>query len=405
MDPTARRDRSSKRLSTAMLRDALEAGKYRDGDGLFLLVKSSDRRTWVQRIWINGRRRDIGLGPYPLISLSEARRVAEDNRRLVRAGEDLLAIRRRPQEPTFREAAVTVIDLYAETWRNVAKSQHQWEHSLSTYAFPMMGGMKVSAITTADVLRCLTPIWSAKRETATRVRQRIRAVMQWAIANGHRTDNPAGDVLQAALPKREANKRSHHAALPHAQVAGAIAKVRESKAGRSTVAAFEFLVLSACRSGEVRNARWDDVDLEARVWTVSAAATKSGRPHRVPLSDRALEVLEEMAEIADGSGLVFPSATGKVMSDSTISKLLRENDVGAVPHGMRSTFRDWSSEYARVPREVTEAALAHVVKDATEAAYSRSTMFERRAVLMQQWADYLRMDRQGEVVPLAAPHG
>ena len=164
-----------------------------------------------------------------------------------------------PQEPTFREATAVVIDLHAETWRNAAKSRRQWEHSLSAYAFPVIGGMKLSAIKTSDVLYCLMPIWNDKRETAMRVRQRIRAVMQWAIASGYRTDTPAGDVLQAALPKREARRRKHHAALPHSAVAGAIAKVRASKSQRSTIAAFEFLVLTACRSGEVRNARWRGV--------------------------------------------------------------------------------------------------------------------------------------------------
>ncbi|MCY3624094.1 MAG: tyrosine-type recombinase/integrase [Gammaproteobacteria bacterium] len=393
MDPKAPRNRSSRRLSNAKLRNAVAPGKYRDGDGLFLLVKASGRRTWVQRITVDGRRRDIGLGPYPLVSLAEARRAVADNRRLVRGGKSPLTRRRSVLEPTFREAAATVIDLYAETWRNAVKSRQQWEHSLSAYAFPVIGGMKLSAIETSDVLRCLTPIWNVKRETAMRVRQRIRAVMQWAIASGYRTDNPAGDVLQAALPMREARRRKHHAALPHSAVAGAIAKVRASKSRRSTIAAFEFLVLTACRSGEVRNARWDDVDMEGRVWTVPETATKSGRMHRVPLADRTVEVLEEMIDVKDSSGLVFPSATGKVLSDNTLSKMLRDLGVPAVPHGFRSSFRDWCSEYAQVPREVAEAALAHVVKDSTEAAYARSTMFGRRAVLMQGWADYLNQAR------------
>ncbi len=247
-------------------------------------------------------------------------------------------------------------------------------------------------IGTADVMEVLLPIWSTKRETARRVRQRISAVMKWAVAQGYREDNPAGDAISAALPKNGV-RRQHQRALPHAQVVDALARVRASKAHRATALAFEFLVLTACRSGEVRGARWDEVDAAAATWTVPATCVKSKLEHRVPLSGRAVAVLDEAREIADGSGLLFPSPTGRVLSDSTLSKLLRELGIGAVPHGFRSSFRDWAAEKTDVPREVCELALAHVNSDRVEAAYRRSDLFDRRRDLMNQWAAYVAPDR------------
>ena len=243
-------------------------------------------------------------------------------------------------------------------------------------------------ISPADVMEVLLPIWSTKRETARRVRQRIGAVMKWAVAQGYREDNPAGDAISAALPKNSV-RHQHQRALPHAQVAEALARVRASKAHWATVMAFEFLVLTACRSGEVRGARWKEVDAAAATWTVPPSRMKAKLEHRVPLSDRAVAVLDEAREIADESGLVFPSPTGCVLSDSTLSKLLRELGIGAVPHGFRSSFRDWAAECSDARREVCELALAHVNSDRVEAAYRRSDLFERRRELMADWADYV----------------
>ena len=253
---------------------------------------------------------------------------------------------------------------------------------------PKIGDKRVDRISTADVMEVLLPIWSTKRETASRVRQRVGAVMKWAVAQGYREDNPAGDAISAALPKNSA-RRQHQRALPHSQVAEAVQRVRASKAHRATALAFEFLVLTACRSGEVRGARWDEVDDVAATWTVPPARMKAKLEHRVPLSNRAVSVLREARETSDKSGLVFPSPTGRVLSDSTLSKLLRELGVGAVPHGFRSSFRDWAAERTDAPREVCELALAHVNSDRVEAAYRRSDLFERRRQLMQHWSDYL----------------
>ena len=243
-------------------------------------------------------------------------------------------------------------------------------------------------ISTADVMEVLLPIWSTKRETARRVRQRIGAVMKWAVAQGYREDNPAGDAISAALPKNSV-RRQHQKALPHAQVAKALRRVRASKAHRTTALAFEFLVLTACRSGEIRGARWDEVDDAAATWTVPPTRMKAKLEHRVPLSCRAVAVLDEAREITDKSGLVFPSPTGRVLSDSTLSKLLRELGIGAVPHGFRSSFRDWAAERTDVPREVCELALAHVNSDRVEAAYRRTDLFEKRRDLMTAWAAYV----------------
>ena len=229
-----------------------------------------------------------------------------------------------------------------------------WRSSLSTYAYPKLGKLTVDKITTAHVLSALMPIWNEKRETAQRVRQRIGAVMKWAIAEGHRDDNPAGDAIAQALPRNSAPK-VHHRALPYGEVAAALATVRESGAWWATKAAFEFLVLTASRSGEVRGARWDEIDGD--VWTVPAGRMKAGRPHRVPLSTRAMEVLAEARAHEDGCGLVFPSVRGNILSDMTISKLVKELGIQAVPHGFRSSFRDWCGETGAA-REVADASLA-----------------------------------------------
>ena len=394
----ARRDRSARRLTVAKLRQAVEPGKYMDGDGLFLLVKPSGRRTWVQRVTIAGKRRDIGLGPHPLVGLARARGAAEDNRRMIRDGGDPLA-ERAPATPSFAQAFEKVIDMHRPSWRN-GKTEKRWRATVQTYAMKRLGRRRVDAINTADVMAVLLPIWTEKRETARQVRQRIGAVMKWAVAQGYRDDNPAGESLGAALP-RSSGTATRHRSLPHGHVADAIRTVRESDAGAFTKAAFEFMVLTAARSGEVRLATWEEIDIDAKEWVIPSVRMKAGREHRVPLSQRALEVLEEAAALAEGSGLCFPSPTGKAMSDSTLSKLVRENGIDAVPHGFRSSFRVWASERTSAPREVAEAALAHVNSDRVEAAYQRSDLFDKRRTLMDGWARYLD-DRRGEVDPLVA---
>ena len=382
-----------KRLSATFVNTVNVPGRYGDGrggHGLSLLVKPATHggfsKSWAQRIRLDGRAANVGLGAYPVVTLARARQKALANARIVSEGRDPRD--RTGRAPTFEQAVETIIEIHAENWKDGGKSAAQWRASLRDYAVPKIGAKRVDRMTTADVMEVLLPIWSTKRETARRVRQRIGAVMKWAVAQGYREDNPAGDAISAALPKNSV-RRQHQKALPHAQVGEALARVRASRAHRATAFAFEFLVLTACRSGEVRGARWVEVDEAAVTWTVPPARMKAKLEHRVPLSGRAVAVLDEAREIADRSGLVFPSPTGRVLSDSTLSKLLRELGIGAVPHGFRSSFRDWAAERTDVPREVCELALAHVNSDRVEAAYRRSDLFDRRRELMAEWADYL----------------
>ena len=382
-----------KRLSATFVQKVSQPGRYGDGrggHGLSLLVKATSTgrlgKSWSQRMRVNGQPCNVGLGAYPVVTLAEARAAALENRRAVAQGRD-------PRDrsggiPTFEQAVEKVIAIHEPTWKEGARSAEIWRSSLREYALPKLGRKPVSEITTADVLAVLVPIWSEKRETAKRVRQRIGAIMKWSVAEGHQEANPAGDAIAAALPKG-AGPQKHQKALPHAEVSAAVRKVQESKAWPVTKLAFEFLVLTAARSGEVRGATWDEIDLEAGTWIVPAERIKAGLEHRVPLSPRALEVLAEAWELADGSGFVFPSPRGKTLSDMTLSKLVRELGIPAVPHGFRSSFRDWAAECSDAPREVCELALAHVNSDRVEAAYRRTDLFDRRRQLMEDWGTYV----------------
>ena len=385
------------KLTALAAKNLSKPGRHGDGDGLYLNVAPSGSKSWVQRIVIQGRRRDVGLGPYPAVSLARARSIAQTNRSAVAEGRDPVAEKRGAREaarrpapsiPTFIEAAARVIGLRRPTWSN-AKHAAQWQSTLQTYAFPLIGNKAVDAITAADVLEALTPIWTSKPETASRVRQRMETVMDWAVAQGYRLDNPAGRSLLKVLPKTQRLKE-HHRALPYAQVPAAVERVRESTADAPTKLAFEFLVLTAGRSGEVRAAEWGEIDWEAATWEIPAVRMKARRPHRVPLSARAIEILREASRFGDGRDLVFPAArSGRAESPMTFTALLRRLGIPAVPHGFRSSFRDWVIEQTSTPWAVAEAALAHNVGNSTEAAYMRSDLFNQRRALMDAWAEYV----------------
>ncbi len=394
------------KLSPAFVRAAKHTGKTRsaerhsDGNGLMLCIQPSGTRSWVQRIVIHGRRRTFGLGGYPLVSLKAARQMAHENRALARQGGDPLALRERHDIPDFTTAAGKVIDIQAGSWKDAGKSRRQWESSLATYAFPMLGTKRVDKITSADVMAAVLPIWTGKRETASRVRQRISAVMKWSVAQGYRGDDPAGPAVLQALPRGDGKPKRHHRALPHTEVAAALSTVRASGAWPATKLAFEFIVLTACRSGEVRGATWSEMDGDA--WTIPAERMKAKTEHRVPLSRQALAVLEKARAIprtAASADLVFPSTQGRVMGDNVISKLLRTLGIAAVPHGFRSSFRDWGAERTNTPHAVMEAALAHTIRNQAEAAYARSDLFGKRRTLMERWAAYID-DKPGEVVAI-----
>ena len=382
-----------RRLSATFVRTINLPGRYGDGyggHGLSLLVKPAAHgglsKSWAQAIRPNGRTTSIGLGAYPVVTLAAAREKALDNARAVADGRD--PRRRTRRVPTFAQACETVIAIHAESWKG-GRNEREWRATLREYAMPSRAALRVDAIDTADVMAVLLPIWSTKRQTARRLRQRIGAVMKWSVAQGYREDNPADDVLSAALPNNRVAAK-HQRALPHAEVGAALARVRGCGAYPGTDLSFEFLVLTAARSGEVRSARWTEIDRAGAVWTVPGERMKADREHRVPLSTRALEVLDEAAErLAGGGDLVFPSPTGRVANHSLMAILLRELAIGAVPHGFRSSFRDWAAECTDAPREVCELALAHVNSDRVEAAYRRTDLFDRRRVLMNDWAAYV----------------
>jgi integrase len=368
-------------------------GRYSDGSvkGLMLMVRPSGARSWMLRYQIGGRRRDMGLGPYPEVSLADAReRALEARRVLKRDGKDPLAERSRPKLLTFRAAAEALIEAKRPGWRN-AKHAAQWTATLATYAWPKLGALDVRAVDTAAVLEVLRPIWTAKTETASRVRQRIEAVLDYATAIRARTgENPARwkghlDHLLANPSKVRAVK--HHAALDWRLAPAFMAEL--AKRAGIDARALAFTILTAARSGEVRGMRWSELDLEGAVWIVPPGRIKAAKEHRVPLTPAARALLGDPEE---PDALVFPSPikAGKPLSDATLAAVLGRMGYGDITvHGFRSTFRDWAGETTAHAREVVEAALAHRLKDKAEAAYARGDLFAKRRKLMQDWADYL----------------
>ena len=390
--------RTRQTLSAALVRTVSKPGMYSDGNGLNLRVERSGTKQWVQRVTVAGKRTMLGLGGYPAVSLADARELAAAKQRAVKQGRDPMAEkrqaaeeRRRPAVPSFSEAAERVIEMRRPTWSN-AKHAAQWTSTLATYAHPVIGRKPADEITTGDVLAILSPIWTAKPETASRVRQRLEAVFDWVVAQGWRPDNPAGRAVTRALPRVSRVKR-HHAALPVLDVPAALRTVRESGADVATRLAFEFLVLTAARSGEARLATWGEMDLQSATWIVPAERMKARREHRVPLSGRSLEILGQAGEL-DGhdSGLVFPAGRpGKTLSDMTLTVLLRRLEIPAVPHGFRSSFKDWCMEVRGGDDRwfLSEAALAHNLGGPTQMAYARSDLLELRRPLMDEWAEFL----------------
>ena len=388
--PPQRKPRSrhpNNALTPAFVRNVSQAGRYCDGQGLYLDVRPSGSRGWIQRLTIRGRRTELGLGGFPLVSLKEAREKAFANRKLAREGGDPLSEKRRVEStPTFADATRQVWKQLRPGWRSPQHAQ-LWLSSLERYAVPRIGKMPISEVTSADVIEILAPIWHDMPPTARKLRQRIRAVMEWAVAMGLRPDNPC-DRIGPVLGTQGGVVR-HMRALPHGQVSAAIETVRMSNARPVVKLAFEFLVLTATRSGEVRGALWTEIDRGEGAWIIPARRTKAAREHRVPLCRRALEILEKARALGRGSPLVFPGLRRNPIATTALSELLRELKIAAVPHGFRSSFRDWAAEDTDHPREVVEAALAHVVQNKVEAAYRRTDLFDRRRRLMDDWAAYL----------------
>lgn len=378
--------------------------------GLILNVTMYGSRSWVLRYQVAGKRRDLGLGSYPSVTLAEAREAARTARAKLAQGIEPIEDARRARARlvlevhtgmTFGEAAKRFITSHEKGWKN-AKHAQQWQRSLDMYATPVLGKVPVRDISLAMVLKVLEPIWVSKTETATRLRGRIESIVDWAIARGYRTDsNPARwkGLLDKLLPAPgKVTKTTHFQALPYAQLPAFMEQLMVQD-GMGTKALL-FVILTAARSGEVRGATWEEVDLADRMWTIPAERMKASKPHRVPLSDAAVALLQEMKALAlaagrtNGNAYVFPSPNsrdpelGSPLSDMTLTAVLRRLKLEAVPHGFRSTFRDWCAEQTDYPNEVAEMALAHAVGNKVEAAYRRGDLLAKRHQLMKDWAAY-----------------
>lgn len=372
---------------------ASKAAKLRDGGGLWLVTKG-DARYWVFDFTLKGKRRQLGLGPLLSVGLAEARSRADEARKLVRSGVDPIERRKASEAKplTFGEYADAFVDaaVKAGRWRG-AKTEARWRNIIENHAAALRP-KAVNAVAVPDVLEVLRPIWGEKQETAEKTREAIERVLDAAKVEGHRCgENPAAwrGNLEHVLHKPDAlTSKGHHASMPHEDVPGFMLKLAEVTGVGAR--ALEFAILTAVRSGEVRGALWTEIDLHKKIWSIPAARTKPGKPHRVPLSDKAAALLKTMAAQSVNE-LVFPSVRDKKpLSDMTLGTALKSaGGEGATVHGFRSSFRDWATEVAHAPREIAEAALAHAVGDAVERSYARSDALERRRALMQEWADYL----------------
>ena len=357
-------------------------GKYTDGQGLMLWVQPSGTRQWVQRLFIQGRRRDMGLGGYPLVSLANARKKAIENRLIAREGGDP-RVKVLERIPTFEEATKEVHSIHAPSLKTI-RDKAQWIEEVARVTYGEIGHLPVNLVTTGHLLNVFKPVWTKNPVLAKRVRGRARKIFDWTIALHHRSDNPAGDSLSALLTKQPNGK--HHPSIPYSEVHKALQAVRTCTSSDTAKVAFEFLVLTATRKRETLSADWSEMDLDARVWTIPASRMKAGRVHRVPLSDGAMAILEG---IKVRSGLVFPSPRGKALDPNTLNKLLEKERIPASPHGFRTTFKSWCRDNG-IPEELSEACLAHVEADKTVAAYSHGTdMLERRREVMQGWSEYV----------------
>lgn len=388
------------KLKPLQINKPLAKGMYGDGGGLWLSVGRGGGKAWVHRYMIAGKARNMGLGPYPDTSIAEARDKAAENRRKIRSGIDPLDEKReaktvlraaRAKSVSFDWCASQFIDAHKAGWRN-AKHADQWRNTLQAYVSPIMGSLAIDQVDTAHVMKALqlNSLWTQKPQTASRVRGRIEAVLDWATARKYRTgENPARwkghlDTLLPARSKVRAVK--HHAALPWSEMAGFMAALREQNGVAAL--ALEFAIMTAARSGEVRSMTWSEVDLEACVWIVPGTRMKAGKDHRVPLSDRAKEILQIAKDF--NKELVFPgSRDNKPLSDMSLTAVLRRMDRGELTaHGFRSSFRDWAAETTNYPSEMAEMALAHTVSNKVEAAYRRGDMFQKRLAMMEDWAQH-----------------
>lgn len=376
-------------LSARKVASLRAPGNYTDGLGLMLRIDDRGARKWVLRTMVGGRRRDIGLGSAAEVTLAEARERARNIRREIRGGADPIAAKRKKVEtPDFDKLARDIHATLKTDWKN-GKHRDQWLRTLEIYAFPKIGKMKVDSIDGPSIEGVLSPIWSEKPETARRVRQRIARVLDVAIARNHRPGpNPAEAAMAGVSSKRP--KKSHFAAMPYSAVPKFFERLSKSGMSPSGRLAFQFLILTAARTGEALGARWDEIDEKHKLWIIPASRMKMGEAHRVPLSGAALEVLREAKEFADGAPLIFPDPKrGQQLSNMVFAAALKRMNVPYTAHGFRSSFRDWAEEQTSYTHAAKESALAHKVKDKVEAAYRRTDLLEQRRAMMTDWANFL----------------
>ncbi|SMC91992.1 Integrase [Fulvimarina manganoxydans] len=366
----------------------LKVGRHSDGGGLYLNVAKAGTKSWVFMWTASGKRREMGLGSYPAVSLAKARRAAAGAREAISEDRDPLSERQKEAEPSFAECVDRFLASMESSWRN-DKHRAQWRMTLTTYCEPIRR-KRVSEIDTNDVLSVLTPIWTSKPETASRLRGRIERVLDYAKVKGWRSgENPAlwRGHLKNILPARQRLSRGHHAAMPYDAVPSFMKRLRQSEAVAAR--ALEFTILTAARSGETREAVWAEIDFDNAIWSIPAVRMKAGREHRVPLTKPALQILQNLHDTRIGD-LVFPGQKrGRPLSVMAMDMLLRRLKVDVTVHGFRSSFRDWAGEETSFAREVAEQALAHAVGDATERAYRRGDALQKRRELMEAWTAFL----------------
>lgn len=388
------------KLTSNRIKALKTAGRYSDGGGLYCKVFKGGSKSWVF-MWVrNGKRREMGMGAVKDLSLANARIKAGKMRELVRAGKDPIAERKKLDEPTFLECALSYIEAHEKNWKN-EKHIYQWRHTLTVYA-KSLHHLRVSQITTPDVLQVLKPIWLEKHETATRLRSRIEAVLDYATAMRWRSGmNPAiwRGNLKSLLPSIPKSKRViHHKAMGMDSIPVFMSELRSREASAARLV--EFVILTACRSIEAREARWIEFDLANGLWTIPKERMKAGREHIIPLSDRALEIVQEQSELKR-SEFIFPySDSLKPFSVNAPRALLKRMGRAETLHGFRATFKSWATDRTNFQREVIEMALAHKIGNDVEASYLRTSAKEKRRSLMQAWADYCDGIKSGEVVRL-----